>query len=398
MGWLALLVAMCSVASGRVRLAATLFQHGEATPMWPPPTGFGYTWQQGLGELTSEGLKTALLFGRQLKAQYAAPKAKTTVVAADADRTLQSAEAVARGLFGDANDGLEQLPVHGAVSDMLDGWQRCPTLGDLNSAVKQSPEWGNISHSPAFLSVRAYLASQLHLDASLESLEPITAYLILARPENVSSAMAATAISIGETARAVPFFEENSGAMYASLTAGIVVNDILARMKTIAASNETELVIYVGHAENLLGLLRILLGDNSPQYRTSPAAGSSLTVELDDAGLVTVIYRGDKLIVGEPCVDASCSLDLVRKRLQLYDDETFASSYWASICDRDLSTGCPSGPPDAAKFISFIPLWVVGSILGGLVGMVLAVLVVWRWWRNQQRRTRKQAVLEVQIN
>ena len=387
-------------AAPPVRFAAAMLQHGQATPQWPPPSGFVYTWHEGLGQLTRSGIAEAFAAGQRLKARYGADASRMTVFAADQCRALQSAEAVVRGALGEQEE-LAHLPVHGAVADMLDGWQQCPTLGELRTQLHGSPEWGNLTEDGQYINARVYLAKQLRLTASLDSWEPVASYMRLAPPANLSQSMVKQVVEIGRTVRALPFVEESSGAMMASLTAGIVMYDVLQRMKKSAAAasdNATELVVYVGHVENLLGLLRVLEGDNGDAFRLAPLPGAALFLELDTAGAVRVVYEGAALSVGDPCPDDGCPLETFRHRFQLYDDDAFVSTYWPSICDRDLSGVCPHAPSGTDAFISFIPLWVVASALGGFVVAVVLLLVGWRWWRNQQRRTRSQAVLEIEIN
>lgn len=99
---------------------------------------------------------------------------------------------------------------------------------------------------------------------------------------------------------------------------------------------------------------------------------------------------------------------------QQFSNSTFVSHHWPSLCARDVAPVCPEGPPAQVKkkiveriylkfivlqsVISFIPLWVVGGVLGAAVGIVLALLVAWRWWRNRQHRSRNEIILELEIN
>jgi hypothetical protein len=121
-------------------------------------------------------------------------------------------------------------------------------------------------------------------------------------------------------------------------------------------------------------------------------------LELDDKGTVSATFDQTPMSFGDPCDDSGCPLVTFQRRFQLYDDDSFVSNYWPSICDRDLSAACPVAPTNVDSFISFIPLWVVASALGGFVVAFVLLLVAWRWWRNSQRRTRSQAVLEIEIN
>lgn len=95
------------VASEKLIVAIDLIRHGDRTPTHALPA-VDYTWQEGLGQLTAEGMRQEYEMGRTFRKRYVEEthllppnyqRETLYVRSTDAERTLMSAESLLMGLY-----------------------------------------------------------------------------------------------------------------------------------------------------------------------------------------------------------------------------------------------------------------------------------------------------------
>jgi lysosomal acid phosphatase len=94
-------------AEGRLIFAVDIIRHGDRTPIVPLPA-VNYQWQEGIGQLTAEGMQQAYKLGMKFRKKYIEQAhllpehyehGTMYVRSTDYDRTLMSAESLLMGLY-----------------------------------------------------------------------------------------------------------------------------------------------------------------------------------------------------------------------------------------------------------------------------------------------------------
>lgn len=327
------------------------------------------------------------------------------------DRSLQSAQAVMRGMFG-VRDELQTVPVHGAIRDMLDGWQNCPSAAEMKQSVRSDSEWASRKTEKLYLATKATLKEKFKIDVTLETWDTLYDWVQSANhsnvvekalPQGMSGPLLNDIVAVGEWVLTIPFQHE-SAEVLGPLTGGVVLHDVLGKMTAALDNKEkaSKMVVYSAHAANLMGLLRIFR--LSDALLKPPTFGAALLLEVSENTeknlVVTLRYNGRNWALPD-CPDNlgdQCTLASFRAMFQTFTNESFVNGYWLSICDRDQTNQCPVTPTEPHSFVSFIPLWVVAGVLAGFLAAILSLLVLWKWYRNRKHRKRAEIILDLEIN
>ena len=377
-------------------------------------------WKEPKGQLTDVGLKADFEYGKVLKRKYLdsglvasnaidARESALTVYASSSDRALQSAQALLRGMFG-VRESLQTVPVHGAVSAMLDGWERWPSAADMDASVRHDKVWAARKKEKLYLATKKKLADELGVKVTLEEWQTLYDWIQSAQhsgvgeealPEKLTTQLARDVLEIGEWRLTLPFVHRN-GAALGPLTGGVILHDVLQKVAAVQAkeSKATKMVIYSAHAANIMGLLQLLGLDKA--LRRPPSFGDALLIEVAQPSgggpeVVLVRYGGEVWPLPQ-CPDAGeCTYASFAAMYQRYANQSFVSLTWPSICDRDALASCPPLTFHPTSFISFIPLWVVAGVLAGLLAAILMLLVAWKWYRNRTYRKRSEIMLDLEI-
>ena len=71
-------------------------------------------------------------------------------------------------MFG-MRDELQTVPVHGAIRDMLDGWQQCPSTDEMRQMVQSSAQWQQYKQNKLYTKTKRALKDKLGIDVTLET-------------------------------------------------------------------------------------------------------------------------------------------------------------------------------------------------------------------------------------
>lgn len=332
-------------------------------------------------------------------------------------------------------DATRGVPVHGAVKRMLDGWRDCPSVADLEAAVRRDATWRQ--RDADFVKVQQKLQALLSVSvASLEAMLPVSDWLLCSEGElgvipsdkSVDSLRLDT-IKLGRWAESAPFVSEASSLM-GPLASGVLVHDLVVRLRRLqsrwmSSSNaplepapgvlhpDARLALYFVHGANMMGFLRLIQAFDVLE-KGHPPFGAAVSLEVasrpDDSQLIVRLLIENSLTSAAAAVrrpiplcplDArgDCPLSSLVSMLAPYTNETFVSRDWEAMCDRDTSALCPiSGLGEPQSSLSFVTLWAVAGMLAGVIATVTLLLVAWRWWRNRQHRSRQEIIVELEIN
>ncbi|OGT53808.1 MAG: hypothetical protein A3E84_03785 [Gammaproteobacteria bacterium RIFCSPHIGHO2_12_FULL_42_13] len=110
-----LMVSSASFATEKLLFAVDIIRHGDRTPIYEIPKA-PYQWKEGLGQLTTTGMKQEIKLGEALRKKYvnqyrllpAKYQPETVYVRSTSwDRTIMSAEFLLRGLYPDNTRSLD---------------------------------------------------------------------------------------------------------------------------------------------------------------------------------------------------------------------------------------------------------------------------------------------------
>lgn len=343
-----MLLFLLSLAVARASVVSVVitFRHGGRSPAYSFSWDTGF-WDQGLGELSPEGMRQHYLNGRQFREKYIiinqiiSPnynEEQVFVRSSDYNRTLMSAEALLAGLFGNgpaiksqqlanlavppfrvsnlANEqsklGLyaipnrfQTIPIHTVnlqYEVLLRGYspQTCPRMAEINADMQNTLYYQNVIYQFEN-GLQKEIIDVFGVNASYSEAgwmgDTITAEIFhgFPMPEGVSNEMYNSMSAAYNISSSFVFNDEGS-----RLTGSLFFQAILDQFNsTINKSSQIRLGLYSAHDTSLAGFLSFmnLFDGNNPVF------ASTLIFELhevDSDYFVQIIYN-DQILTLQGC-------------------------------------------------------------------------------------------------
>ncbi|CAH2318917.1 testicular acid phosphatase homolog [Pelobates cultripes] len=378
--------------TSNLTFVATIFRHGDRAPIDTYPTDpyKEEIWENGLQQLTKEGVRQQYELGQYLRKRYEqflSPrynKRELYVRSTDYDRTLMSAQANLAGLFPPQNSQIwnpellwQPIPVHTVpVSDdrlLKFPSKNCPRYYELMKETTQQPEYQNQMKSwKGFTECLANYTGYNKDHTSTHRIWKVYDTLFCQKSHNFTLPDWATP-DVLKTLQEISAFDIKSHTgLYkitekARLTGGILVDAILRNFsEAILKSSTLKMVMYSAHDSTIIALqaaLRVYNGIHPP-YASCHIF--EFYKEHDGTYSVSMFYRNDSskdpYELGLPGCTSPCPLE-------------HFTQLTAPFIPQDWRKECQVTEQSQRSDVTTVAL----SITVGVLGVLLIAVLFWGW-------------------
>ncbi|KAM8927780.1 testicular acid phosphatase homolog [Pelodytes ibericus] len=387
-----LLTASSSTRLANLTFITAIFRHGDRAPIDTYPTDpYKETiWENGLQQLTQEGVRQQYELGQYLRRRYehflspSYSKREIYVRSTDYDRTLMSAQANLAGLFPPQNSQLwnpdlpwQPIPVHTVPTsqDRLLKFpaKNCPRYYELMKQTAQLPEYQNKMKS--WMDFTKHLANFTGYNMELTGAHRIWKVydtLFCQKSHNFTLPSWATPEVLRALEEISAFVIKSHVELYetkekARLTGGILVDAILRNFsEVIQRASPLKMVMYSAHDSTLIALQAALSVYNGIHPPYASCHIFEFYTESDGTHSVSMYYKNDSSKDPYELVLPGCSSPCP---LQHFTQLT------APVIPEDWQKECQSQEQRPRPDVTILVL----SLAVGVLGLALIGVLLWGW-------------------